>query len=139
MKKKIIIIISLVAIFVVFLVSLNIKNYVNSRYKSDTAFAKVPNEIPKLENVKDMNGKLVEGMKGYKYEFTFVTRAKKVKKISFEVKGEDNKVSPLKQNTYVTAQISEKLIVEGPQQISENKIPENVLIKINELVKGEGN
>lgn len=119
--KKIVI---LVGLLIIGIVSYYGYKYYESTYKTITAYAVVPANVPEKEKTKSNDGKEVKGIYSYKYTLTFVNEDGEHKKMEFESSGETP--TPLEPNSYVKAEISKKRVVKGPNKVAENKIPKNV-------------
>lgn len=108
-------------------------SYYQNTYGKTDVYGQVPGQIPAKTQTKDMSGDVVKGSYSYKYQFQFVTKDGTVKKMSYEVAGKNP--TPLTANRYVKAQISKKRVVTGPNYISESKVPDKALTKLQSLAK----
>lgn len=104
-------------------------NYYIDTYKSTVAYAQDPATVPEEVKTKNMNGKNVDGLHSYHYDFTFVKEDGEIQKESYEVTGENP--TPLEPNTYIKVELSKKRVTKGPITISETSIPKNILQKID--------
>ncbi|MGI6155577.1 MAG: YxeA family protein [Enterococcus sp.] len=114
-------------VFILFLGGITYKYY-NDTYVGKTAYALVPTTVPNKELTKDSSGKIISNYYSYNYTLEFVDEKGEVAVQSYELSSQDP--TPLTPNTYVTAEISKKRIVEGPNPIDASQIPENVLAKL---------
>ncbi|WP_273729389.1 DUF1093 domain-containing protein [Leuconostoc mesenteroides] len=80
------------------------------------------------EKTTDDNGKVIAHSHSYIYKFHFVTKKGERKTLNYELSGEN--VRPLKKNSFVKADISDKRVVEGPYIISKSTIPDNIIYKL---------
>lgn len=126
MTKKIIL-----AVVLILVVIFGYKGYVyyTETYKGETAYARVPEEVPTLEDTKDDTGQIITGSKSYKYDFDFVKEDGSTQKMGYELSG--NNVTPFKPGAYVKVSLSSKRIVSGPNDVSKSDIPKNVLEKLD--------
>ncbi|MGX4687351.1 YxeA family protein [Vagococcus sp. JNUCC 83] len=126
MIKKVIL-----AVVLILVVIFGYKGYVyyTETYKGETAYAKVSEEVPTLEDTKDDTGKLIPGSKTYKYDFNFVKEDGSVQRMDYELSGDN--VTPLKPGSYIKVSLSSKRIVSGPNDVSKSDIPKNVLEKLD--------
>ncbi|MHC5229922.1 DUF1093 domain-containing protein [Enterococcus sp. LJL99] len=102
--------------------------YYADTYKSTVAYAQVPATVPEEVQTKDMNGKDVDGLHSYHYDFTFVKEDGEIQKESYDVTGENP--TPLEPNTYVKVELSKKRVTKGPTTVSETSIPKDLLQKL---------
>lgn len=100
-------------------------SYYNDTYKGETAYALVPTEVPEKEATKDKDGKVQDGLYSYNYDLTFVKEDGTTQKMEVEVSGENP--TALTPDSYITAEISAKRVTKGPNPVSKDGIPENVL------------
>ena len=104
--------------------------YYAETYKSTVAYAQVPATIPEEVQTKDSDGKTVDGLHSYQYDFTFVKENGEIQKESYDVTGENP--TPLEPNTYIKVELSKKRVTKGPISVSESSIPKNVLQKLGD-------
>lgn len=102
--------------------------YYNETYKSHTAYAVVPTEVPEKIQTVDKNDDEVAGYSSYEYDFKFVDAEGNERQMNYELSGENP--TPLEPGSYVTAEISKKRITEGPNHIEKSEIPEKALSKL---------
>lgn len=102
--------------------------YYNDTYNGKVAYAIVPNEIPTKEKTQDMDGRVIAGSSSYNYSFSFVTEDGQTAIMRYELSGSEP--VPYTPGTFVTAKISKKRIVEGPNPLQESEIPEKVQKKL---------
>ena len=77
----------------------------------------------------DGSGKKIEGYSSYKYTFEFVKENGERQEMTYELSGED--IQPYAPNTLVKAEISQKRIISGPNEVAEKDVPADVLKKLN--------
>lgn len=128
MKKIIYIAISVIGIILIISGLRVVNNYYDTNYKGQIAYSKIPNKIPTKEPAKDPQGKRIKGMIQYDYKFKFIDKNGKEKTINYLLSGE--KVKPFKPNVYFKAEISSSRVTNGPNYISKNDIPKNIVNKI---------
>lgn len=126
MAKKIILVVALVLI-VIF--GYKGYEYYSTTYKGDVAYAKVPEEVPTVEDTKDDTGQVIAGSKSYKYDFDFVKEDGTVQKMDYELSGDN--VTPFKPGSYVKVSLSKKRVVSGPNNVAKSDIPKTVLDKLD--------
>lgn len=128
MIKKVIL--SVLLVVMVFVGYKGYKYYAET-YKSEVAYAKVSDKIPEIKDAKYQDGSVVAGSKTYSYDFYFVKEDGSVQKMEYDLTGESDQLKPLTPGSYVKAEISKKRVTKGPNEISETKIPKNVLNKLH--------
>ena len=118
-------------IVLAFLVFLGFKgyDYYHDTYVGETYYALVPEETPEKTPTVNDSGEVIEGLSSYIYELTFVNKKGQVTKRAVEISGENPQ--PLTPKAFVTAEISKKRIVKGPNYITKEEIPEEALKEIN--------
>lgn len=126
MTKKIILIVGLILI-VIF--GYKGYEYYDSTYKGTTAYAKVSEVVPQVEDTKDDTGQTVPGSKSYKYDFDFVKEDGSTQKMDYELSGSN--VTPLQPGSYIKVSMSKKRIISGPSQVSKSDIPKKVLDELD--------
>lgn len=124
MKK----IVCLGALILVSLLSLAGCSYYKDTYQGETYYAIVPQETPEKEETKDNQGKVVPNTYTYSYDLTWADAKGNTIEFEAEVSGENPE--PLTPGSYVSAEISKKRIVKGPNYVKKEEIPENALKKI---------
>lgn len=102
--------------------------YYDETYKSHTAYAVVPDEVPEKKQTVDNNGGNVDGMSSYDYHFEFVDADGKTQQLEYELSGKNP--TPLEPGSYVTAEVSKKRITEGPNPITAGEIPAKAMAKL---------
>lgn len=113
--------------FVLFLGGITYKYY-HDTYVGQTAYAIVPEQVPNKEITTDDSGQVISNSYSYHYTLTFITKKGAIQTKDYEIFGSNP--TSLTPNSYVTAEISKKRIVEGPNPVAENQIPKNVLTKL---------
>lgn len=103
-------------------------NYYQETYQGHTAYAVVSNRVPKREKTVSDSGKTIDNSYSYVYHFKFVRTDGKVQKMDYELTGSDPK--PFTPNSYVKADISEKRVINGPNQVSADKVPSDIKAKL---------
>lgn len=98
--------------------------YYNTTYKDVPAYALVPNQVPTKEQTRDDNGKTVPNSTTYKYNFDFVKANGDHQKMGFTLEGAD--VQPFTPGSYVKANISEKRVTQGPNEVQKTDVPKNI-------------
>ncbi|MGM0217630.1 YxeA family protein [Enterococcus sp. AZ126] len=98
-------------------------NYYNQTYKTTTAYAQVPNEIPTKAETLDLDGKKVSGSYSYKYKVIFVKENGDKKQMDFELSGENPK--PFDPGAFIKAEISTDR-VNNPTQVPDSDVPNKV-------------
>lgn len=96
-------------------------NYWNNTYRSSTAYAVVPTEVPKKEQTISDGGKKIEGDYSYAYTFNFYDKNGKKTKLDFVLSGSDPK--PFTPGSVVKAEISKTRVTNGPSEISKSQVP----------------
>lgn len=124
MKK----IIALIAVVVLAFIGYQGYKYYSETYASVPAYAVVPETVPEKLETKDNQGKTVDGLYSYNYDLTFVKKDGTTQKMEVEISSENP--TPLEPNSYVTADISQKRVVKGPNPIAEKDIPAVALEKL---------
>lgn len=107
-------------------------NYYAETYQAHEAYAVVSSKVPTKKKTVDDSGKAIANSYSYVYNFRFVRTDGKVQHLQYELMGSNPK--PFTPNSYVKAQISEKRVIEGPNQVSADRtdqIPSNVKAKLN--------
>lgn len=99
--------------------------YYQETYVGQSYYAIVPQEVPVKEATVDNSGKEVPDTYSYNYDITWADKEGKIRQWEVEVSGSNPQ--PLTPGSYVTAEISQKRIVLGPNNIEENKIPPKAL------------
>lgn len=102
--------------------------YYHDTYVTEVGYAKTSAHIPKKEKTVDGSGKIISHLHSYKYKLHFITRKGERKIIKYELSGEN--VRPLKENSFIKADISDKRVVKGPYIISKSTIPDNIMRKL---------
>lgn len=120
-------ILGLISIILLGMVSYFGFNYYNDTYKTSTAYAITPLEIPVKEPTKDDKGTEIGDSYSYNYTVTFVKANGDKQKLDFEIAGKDPK--SFEPGTYIKAEISKKR-VNAPTQITENEVPSDVKAEI---------
>ena len=69
------------------------------------------------------------GYSSYKYTFEFVKENCERQEMTYELSGED--IQPYAPNTLVKAEISQKRIISGPNEVAEKDVPADLLKKLN--------
>lgn len=126
MKKRVV----LGLFFMLALVSLSACKYYNDTYKGSMYYSVVPNEVPEKTQTVDNNGKEVSGSYSYRYTITWYDA--EGNELVHEVEISDANPEPLTPGKYISAEISKKRIVKGPNYIEEGEIPQNALAKIKQ-------
>lgn len=103
--------------------------YYSETYQGVTAYARTPKEIPEKTQTVDDSGKKIEGYSSYKYTFEFVKENGEKQEMTYELSGED--IQPYAPNTLIKAEISQKRIISGPNEVAEKDVPADVLKKLN--------
>ena len=116
----------IVLIFVVLLGVLGYRafGYYNDTYRATVAYAQVPPEVPVLEQTVDDSGREIQGYHSYEYAFDFVLENGEKQTMHFELSAENPQ--PFKPNSYVKAEISKKRVVNGPNAIAFEQIPQQI-------------
>lgn len=104
-------------------------NYYQKTYSGHEAYAKVPTTVPEKHETKDASGHTVDGSYSYDYTFTFVNDKGEKTQMDYELSGDVPK--PLTPGAYISAEISETRIVNGPNDIAQDKIPTKALDVLN--------
>ncbi|MDF7636791.1 YxeA family protein [Leuconostocaceae bacterium ESL0958] len=107
------------------------KHYYENTYDADTAYAKVPAQVPKKQEARDDSGKLIKGTYSYDYELRFVTKDGEVRQLKFSQLG-DEQVKPLTPNSYVKADVSKKRVVAGPNPVTTDQISAKVKVRLDD-------
>lgn len=102
--------------------------YYQSTYSGISAYAVVPKEIPTKEQTKDDSGNEIPGYSSYNYTFSFIKDNGETQTMSYELHGENP--SPFTPGAIVKAKISEKRVIEGPNEVSESDVPTSILEKL---------
>ncbi len=121
-------IVSLIGIILLVVVGYFGYQYYNDTYKTVTAYALTPAEIPVKVVTKDVHRNGVEGSYSYKYSVDFVKENGERQKMNFEVSGKDPQ--PFEAKSYIKAEISNRR-VNSPVQISPNNVPNKVKELLN--------
>lgn len=96
--------------------------YYSTTYQGVTAYAKVPAQTPAKEPTKDNQGKVQDGLYSYNYKgIDFVKEDGSHQVMDVEISSENPQ--PMQPNSYVTAKISKKRVLEGPNPVQESDIP----------------
>ncbi|MFG5531528.1 DUF1093 domain-containing protein [Enterococcus faecalis] len=108
-------------------------NYYNDTYKTSTTYAVVSPENPAKMATEDDNGSTISDSYSYNYMVTFVKENDDRQKIKFDILVKDPK--PSTPRAYIKAEVSKKR-VSASNQVTENKVPNNVKveIKINRMM-----
>ncbi|WP_273731271.1 DUF1093 domain-containing protein [Leuconostoc mesenteroides] len=125
-RKSIILVSIILVLLAIFFVQA--ARYYHDTYVTVVGYAKAPAHVPKKEKTTDDNGKVIAHSHSYIYKFHFVTKKGERKTLNYELSGEN--VRPLKKNSFVKADISDKRVVEGPYIISKSTIPDNIIYKL---------
>lgn len=128
MKKITLTVAGVLTIFLVLGIIIQTKKYYDNTYVSSKAYTKAPAVVAKREITKDDAGNTIKGSYSYNYHFNFVTTNGTVKKISFELSGEN--IKPFKDNEFLEAEISNTRVVYGPTTINKNNVPKALLNKV---------
>lgn len=126
MKKIIPIVLLVVAAFIGF----KGYQYYNDTYKATTAYAVVPQTIPEKKEARDATNQKItdnDGSINYSYDYSFNFIKKNGKKQTQEFSLTGSKVTPYEPGTIVTAEISNKRVVKGPNVVSEDQVPQEIL------------
>lgn len=102
--------------------------YYNETYKESPAYALVPNQVPKKEQSRDANDKIVPNSITYDYNFDFVKEDGTHQTMHFALEGAD--VKPFTPGAYIKADISQKRVTKGPNEINKTDVPKNVQDKL---------
>lgn len=127
--KKILFLIIIAALIVIGIYS-GWSHY-NNTYVSHTAFAVVPNKIPRREKLVDSNGEIVANQYSYKYQLKFVQRNGKITVLTYKQVGKNPK--PLTQKSIVRASISKKGIQSGPFYVHAGSVSPSIDAKLNSV------
>ena len=105
--------------------------YWHETYQSQTAYAKVGEAVKKNSKTSDGKNYKVNGKQYYyyEYEFDFVLKDGTTRHLGFD-SAESANPTPLAPGSYVTAEISQKCVVKGPNPISLGNIPSAVQAKL---------
>ncbi|WP_054670324.1 DUF1093 domain-containing protein [Lentilactobacillus senioris] len=104
-------------------------NYYQETYQGHTAYAVVSSKVPTREKTVDDNGKTISNSYSYVYHFKFVRTDGKVQNMEYELMGSDPK--PFTPNSYVKAKISQKRVINGPNEVKADQVPSDVKAKLN--------
>ncbi|WP_353486124.1 DUF1093 domain-containing protein [Apilactobacillus xinyiensis] len=129
MKKIFLVILAFLIVLLGFFIFKNGNEYYQNRYNGEVAYAKVPDKIPSKEQAKDSNNKIVKGVYTYKYHFKFVNEKGQVISMEHYLSGEH--VKPLKPGSIVKAEVSNQLIVKGPNTVNISDVPKRIINKLN--------
>jgi uncharacterized protein YxeA len=100
-------------------------SYWNTTYNGETAYAVVPTAVKhksKTDSGADYkkNGQQVYY---YDYDFTWANAKGDIKHVGWESE-ESTNPTPLPKGDYVTAKVSAKRVIEGPQNIAVTQVPD---------------
>ena len=99
--------------------------YYSETYQGVTAYAITPNEIPEKKQTVDASGKKIEGYSSYEYTFEFIKENGKKQVMTYELS--DQNVHPYAPNTLAKAEISQKRVISGPNEVAEKDVPASIL------------
>lgn len=124
---------------VIVLILVAVGGYFGYRYWADTyqstkAYAVVQQQVPEKTKAKDDDGKLATDGHGrqlyqYEYHFDWVTTSGKKISNTFYLLGVNP--TPLKPGSYVTGEVSNKRVNQGPNAVNKSDVPKDVLAKLN--------
>lgn len=123
--KKIIALIALVAVGVV---GFKGWQYYQETYQGVTAYALVPDTVPEKVQTVDDSGNKIDGWSSYDYQLTFVKTDGSTQQLEYELSNSDP--TPLRPGAIVKAKISQKRVIEGPNEVPQDKVPAEVLKKL---------
>ena len=123
-RRKSIILVSIILVLLA-IVFMQAARYYHDTYVTEVSYAKTSVHVPKKEKTTDDNGKVIAHLHSYIYKFHFVTKKGERKTLNYELNGEN--VKPLKENSFVKADISDKRVVRGPYIINKSTIPDNII------------
>lgn len=124
MKK----IIALVVVVLLGVVGFKGWQYYQETYQGVTAYALVPETVPEKVQTVDDSGEKIAGWSSYKYQLTFVKADGSTQQMSYELSNSDP--TPLRPGAIVKAEISQKRVIEGPNEVAQNKVPDKVLAQL---------
>lgn len=123
-RRKSIILVSIILVLLA-IIFVQVARYYHDTYVTEVGYAKTSAHVPKKEKTTDDNGKIIAHSHSYIYKFYFVTKKGERKTLNYELSGEN--VRPLKENSFVKADISDKRVVRGPHIINKSTIPDNII------------
>ncbi|MCH4057203.1 YxeA family protein [Lapidilactobacillus gannanensis] len=124
MKK----ILAVIAVLVVSLIGYCGFKYYQQTYLGTEAYAIVPAQVPVKEIAKNLAGEPESNHYAYHYKIAVVTKSGQKMIRTFEISGRHPQ--PLPANSFIKLKASTLRVVVGPQTISENEVPVNVLPKL---------
>lgn len=102
--------------------------YYTQTYAGTVAYARIPKEVPAKEPSKLSNGEVERGYFEYNYQLTFVKENGETQEMAVTINDKDPQ--PFEPNSLVKAEISQKRVIKGPNQVAENQVPQTVLEKL---------
>ncbi|WP_125767834.1 YxeA family protein [Lapidilactobacillus wuchangensis] len=124
MKK----ILAILAVLMVSLIGYCGFKYYQQTYLGTEAYAIVPAQVPSKEAAKDLAGQPESDRYAYHYKIQVVTKNGQKMTRTFDISGRNPQ--PLPANSFIKLTASTLRVVVGPQTISENEVPVNVLAKL---------
>lgn len=103
-------------------------NYYSSTYQGHTAYAVVSSQVPQKKQTVSDSGKKIKDSYSYVYHFKFVRTDGKTQNMTYELSGSDPK--PFTPKSYVKAEISDKRVTNGPNEVSADKVPSDIKAKL---------
>ncbi|QEA59665.1 DUF1093 domain-containing protein [Leuconostoc koreense] len=126
-RRKSIFLVSIILV-VMAIIFVQVARYYHDTYVTEVGYARTSAHVPKKEKTVDGSGKIISHSHSYKYKFHFITKKGERKIINYELSGEN--VRPLKENSFIKADISDERVVKGPYNISKSTIPDNIMCKL---------
>lgn len=106
--------------------------YYHDTYVGEVAYAKVPAIVPEKREHEGKSG-IGKDSPWYSYDYNviFVKEDGSTRKDTFAITGDNP--TPLVPNSYVKVKISKNRVLEGPNVVTQSKIPKKAMVELDKL------